>query len=95
MADVRVELNLQGLNELMTSHEIQQKLETAADAVVREAQNISGRNFKRGKTAVTSRGWIAIAKVKPADKHARYSELKNNHLLKAVGSVGLPTRKGG
>jgi hypothetical protein len=94
MANVQIELNLKGLNELMTSPEIQQKLETAADAVVREAEKISGRNYKRGKTAVTSRGWIAIAKARPADKHARNSELQHNHLLKAIGIVGLPTRKG-
>lgn len=93
MDNVRIELNLPGLNELMKSREIQQKLETAADAVVREAANISGRNFKRGKTSVIN--WIAVAKARPADRHARYSELKHNHLLKAIGAVGLPTRKGG
>ena len=93
MADIRIELNLPGLNELMKSKEIQGKLETAADAVAMEAGKISDRNFRRGKTSVIN--WISVAKVRPADRHARNSELKHNHLLKAIGAVGLPTRKGG
>lgn len=94
MADVKIELDLHGLNELMRSKEIQGALENAADAVAEKAVSISGgRNFKRGKTRVIN--WIAIVRVRAADLHAINSERKHNHLLKAIGAAGLSTRKGG
>lgn len=93
MAKVKVELVLTGLNELMKSDEIAGALETAAAAVAKEAADISGRNFKLGKTYKIN--WIAVAQVKAGDRHAVNSERKHNHLLKAVRAVGLSTRKGG
>lgn len=93
MANVTIELNLQGLNELMKSPEIREALENAADAVVHEAVSSSGRDYKRKPTKELN--WIAVSGVKPADKHAYYSNRKHNTLLKAVGAVGLPMKKGG
>lgn len=93
MADVKIELNLPGLNQLMKSEPIQGALEKAADATAREAGNISGETYKRRRMRKIN--YMAIVNVAPSGKEALHSEFENNNLLKAVRSVGLSTRKGG
>ncbi len=93
MADVKVELNLPGLNQLMKSDGIKKALERAGDAVANQAANLSGETYKRRKTRKLN--WLAAVNVTPTNEAATNDELENNTLLKSIRSVGLSTRKGG
>lgn len=83
---VEVELNLPGLNELMKSGEIQSALSAAGNAVAQAA----GNDYACRVDVIN---WIAIANVYPDSEEAASDNFKNNSLLKAVGTVGLPTSK--
>ena len=85
MSDVKIELNLQGINEMMKSKEIQAHLQAAGQAVA----NAAGDGYA-AETHVIN--WIAITNVYPDSKEAAHDNFKNNSLLKAVGAVGLPMR---
>ena len=88
MSDVKVKLNLAGVNELMRSPEIQAALTEAGKTVAKSAD---GGTYE-ARTHLAS--YVAITNVYPADKKAAKANRKDNTLLKAVGAVGLPTRKG-
>lgn len=83
---VEIELNLRGLNQLMKSPEIQAQLQKAGDAVAAAA----GKGYG---TRVHDANFVSIANVYPDTKEAAHDNYKNNSLLKAIGSVGLKTRK--
>ena len=87
MADVKVKLNLPGLNELMKSAEISQAVLEAGQAVAQAA----GADYA---AEVHTANWIAIANVYPDSKQAAHDNFKDNTLLKALGSVGLKQTKG-
>lgn len=80
MDNVRFELNLAGLNELMKSEEMQSVLESAAS----QAANNAGRDYD---SRVHVANFVAIANVFPTTKKAAKDNLENNTLLRAVGSV--------
>lgn len=84
--NVKVELNLPGLNELMKSAEMQSALRDAGNAVASAAGNEYACD-------VNTINWIAIANVYPDSAEAAHDNFKNNSLLKAVGAVGLSTSK--
>ena len=86
MGNVKFELNLEGLNELMKSAEMQSALLNAGQAVARNA----GSDYA---AEVHTANWIAISNVYPNSKEAAHDNFKNNTLLKALGSAGLPMRK--
>ena len=86
MGNVKFELNLQGLNELMKSPEMQSALLDAGNAV---ANNAGGDYAAEVHTA----SWIAISNVYPDSKRAAHENYKENTLLKALGATGLPMRK--
>lgn len=88
MSKVRVKLNLAGVNELMKSPEIQAACEAAGDAVAAAAGNGYGVRTHLAR-------YVAITNVYADSAAARRDNAKNNTLLKAVGSVGLPTSKRG
>ena len=92
MGKVLVELNLQGLNELMKSEPIKDAIGEAAQAIASKASTDSDRVFEA--KPVKELRFIAASKVVPGDRHAYYSNLKHNTLLKAVGALGFSTRKG-
>jgi len=84
--DVKFELNLPGLNELMKSAEMQAALDAAGRAVARGA----GAGY-----AVTGRTgrFIGFSNVYPEDQKAAKDNYENNTLLKAIGSAGLKQSK--
>jgi len=86
MGNVKFELNLPGLNELMKSPEMQNALLEAGQAVARSA----GDDYA---AEVHTASWIAISNVYPDSKRAAHENYKDNTLLKALGSTGLPMRK--
>ena len=83
---VEIELNLPGLNELMKGSEIQSVLKSAGNSVAQAA----GSDYACDVDVIN---WIAIANVYPNSRKAAHENFKDNSLLKAVGSVGLPMSK--
>jgi len=79
---VEFELNIEGLRELMKSGEMQSALDAAGSAVARSAGGDYGV-----RTHVAS--YVAIANVYPDSEEAAKKNLKENTLVKALGSAGL------
>ena len=86
MGDVTFKLNLQGLNELMKSSEMQSALLTAGQAVA----NAAGGDYA---AEVHTANFIAISNVYPNSKAAAKENYEENTLLKAAGAVGLKMEK--
>lgn len=88
MNSVRFELNLAGLNEIMKSSEMQGQLAQAGQAVASAA----GAGYA---SSVHVADYVAIANAYPDSSEAAIDNYENNTLLKALGSVGLHSKKGG
>lgn len=86
MNKVKFELNMPGLNEIMKSGEMQNFLLRAGQAV---AQN-AGTDYE---AEVHQADFVAISNVYPTTFKSRSDNIRNNTLLKAVGSAGLPMHK--
>ena len=86
MADVKFELNLSGLLEIMKSGEMQSALSRAGAAVANSAGGDYGYRVHMGN-------YVALCNVYPESKKAAKEQYKNNSLLKAAGAVGLPMSK--
>ena len=86
MGNVKFELNISGLQELMKSAEMQAQLEAAGQAVAQAAGGDYG-------TRVHQASYVAIANVYPASKEAARKNYKDNTLLKALSSAGLSMSK--
>lgn len=84
--NVKFELNLKGLQELMKSEEMQQALSEAGAAVA----NAAGKEYAHREHIAS---FVAISNVYPDSKEAAHENFKDNTLLKALGSVGLPMSK--
>lgn len=84
--NVKFELNIKGLNELMKSEAMCQCLQAAGNNVSASAGTDYG-------TRVHQASFVAICNVYPDSKSAAKDNYKNNTLLKAIGSAGLSTRK--
>jgi hypothetical protein len=93
MAEIKVELNLPGINQVMKSNEIGQSVSRAASYVQRVAERMSGKAYSKSRFRRIN--WLGVASIYPADTEAAENELQTNTLLKAIGHAGLPTRKGG
>lgn len=91
MSDVKIELNLRGINEVMKSPEIQAAVQAAGEAVASAASGMSGEAFA-AQTHLAN--WVAIANVYPDSAKAARSNFRDNTLVKAVGAAGIPTTKG-
>ena len=86
MADFKFELDLNGLREIMKSPEMQSALSEAGAAVASAA---GGEYGHKGRIA----SYVALELVYPDSKEAAKENYETNSLLKAIGSVGLPTSK--
>lgn len=86
MANVKFELDLKGLNEVMKSSEMQSALMEAGQAVASAA----GSDYE---AEVHTASFVAISNVYPASKDAAKDNYENNTLLKAAQSVGLGMEK--
>jgi hypothetical protein len=86
MGDVRFELNLKGLNELMKSSEIQAVLDKAGEQVANAAGSDYAASGKTGK-------YIGFSNIYPDSKRAAHENYTQNTLLKALQSSGLRMSK--
>lgn len=78
MANVRVQLKLRGINELMTSRPV-----TAM--VVREAQRMAAAAGPNFEYDVVPHRWTARAYVRPANAAGRAEEARDKRLTRALG----------
>lgn len=86
MADVKFELNLPGLNELMKSPEMQAVLDSAGAQVASIAGSDYAANPNTGR-------WIGFSNVYPNSKRAAHENFKDNTLIKALSASGLRMSK--
>lgn len=86
MADVKFELNLKGLNELMKSSEMESALLEAGEAVASAA----GADYG---ASVHQASFVAICNVYPNSEEAAKENYEQNTIEKAVGMVGLERTK--
>ena len=82
MSDVKFELNLPGLNELMKSPEMCAILEESGSTVAMTA----GDGYA---SRVHQASFVAIANVYPETQKAAKDNYDNNTLIKAAGACGL------
>ena len=86
MADVKFELNLPGLNELMTSPEMQAALDEAGEHVARIAGSDYATSSRAGR-------WIGFCNVYPDSARAAKENYNDNTLIKALSASGLRLSK--
>lgn len=86
MAKVKFVPNSDGFKELMKGEAMQEALLEAGKKVA----SVAGTDYTAG---VHVADWIAISNVYPNTSKATRDNLKNNVLLKALGSVGLRMKK--
>ena len=79
--NLKVELNLKGVNELMKSAPIQAALKSAGEAVARQAGGQAHADSTR------TINWITVQDIRSDDDNDL------NALISAVSSVGLSLRK--
>lgn len=81
MANVKVELNLKGINEMMKSAGIQSALRSAGEAVARNA----GGDARAEDTRTIN--WIAVQDIRSDNAKDQ------NRLISALTAAGLSLRK--
>ena len=86
MADVKFELNLSGLNELMKSAEMEAVLDEAGAAVASAAGAEYGHRVHQAN-------FVALCNVYPDSKEAAEENFEENTLIKALSQVGLSMSK--
>lgn len=86
MGSVKFKLNLQGLNELMKSPEMQAVLDNAGEQVANAAGSDYASSGKTGR-------YIGFSNVYPDSKRAAHENFTQNTLLKALQSSGLRMSK--
>ncbi len=87
MGNVKVKLNLKGINEVMKSPEIAAAVQAAGEVVAQSA----GDGYEAN--TYTDTKYIAICDVTATTPEARRDNFENNTLIKALGSSGLPLTK--
>ena len=83
MSNVKFELNLSGLNEIMKSGAMQSLLNAAASGIA----GVAGEGYKSRPARLIN--FIAVSSVSPATWKARRDNSRNNTLEKAAGGFHL------
>lgn len=84
--NVKFKINLPGLNALMKSDYIKDKIDAAAKAV----RDQCGDGYESDVDTVN---WVCIGHVRPITSRAISDNSQNNTMIRAIGAVGLPTEK--
>lgn len=90
----RVEVNLKGINEMMSSSEVRAFMQTAGEAVAHEANQLSGGENFKAETKTTKSGWIGLTEIFPSGERGEKKNLEDNTMLKAAQSAGMHMKKG-
>jgi len=91
MNNIRFKLDMDGLRELMKSSEMNEILAEAGDEVARSAMGMTGG--EPFATRVHEASYVSIANVYPDSDEAAKLNSKDNIVLKALSSSGLPMTK--
>ena len=83
MSNVKFELNLSGLNEIMKSGAMQSLLYAAASGIA----GVAGEGYKARPARLIN--FIAVSSVSPVTWKARRDNSRNNTLEKAAGGFHL------
>ena len=86
MADFKFEIYLPGLNDLMTSPEMQELLDDAGETVASMAGSDYATSAKTGR-------WVGFCNVFPNSRRAAHENYMENTLLKALSASGLRMSK--
>ena len=86
MGNVKVKLNLKGINEVMKSQEILSAVEAAGQAVA----NAAGPDYTTRSGLIN---YIAYCNVYPDSQKAAKENFDSNTVIKAVSAVGLKLTK--
>lgn len=86
MAKTRIELNSDGVRELLKSPEIQSHLEQCADAVIQSL----GVGYE--KSTHTGKNRVNVSVIATTNE-AISENKKNNTVLKAIGAIGLSPKQ--
>ena len=84
MAKVRFELNLKGLNELMSGAAMQAVLDQKGAEIQARAEAASQDPDARYSRSIWVGNFVAASQVRADNPEALHENLKNNTLLKAV-----------
>lgn len=88
MSKVKFDLNLQGLNELMKSKEMQSILQEKGDMIVSRAKSMAEDSDAEYEAVTYPINWIAVTNIKASNGAAVRENLERNTLLKALGGGG-------
>lgn len=91
MSNVRFELDINGLRELMKSGEMKGVLDEAGRSVAGRASAMSGGEEYGHR--VHDASYVSIVNIYPDSKEAAEENSANNTVLKALTSSGLPMTK--
>lgn len=90
----KVIVNLQGINEMMSSSEVREFMQTAGEAVAMAANQLSGGDNFKSETKTTKSGWIGLTEIFPAGEQGEKMNMENNTMIKAAQSAGMHMTKG-
>lgn len=88
-SNVKFELNLPGLNELMKSGEMRSCIEDEAKRVEANASGMAQDPDATYTSDVVEGNWVVIGRVHAGNGAAMRENYTNNTLVKALSSAGL------
>lgn len=91
---VRAAPDIKGINAVMTSRGVRNKMQAAGRRVAKKAEDISGGLGYGARTNITSKRWVAVTTIYGETPEASDAAYENNVLVKALSASGLHMRKG-
>lgn len=88
MSKVKFDLDLQGLNALMKSTEMQSVLQQTGDTIANRAMTMASDPKAKYEAVTYPIRWIAVANVRCANSEAIRENLRHNTLVKAMHGGG-------
>ena len=81
---IKVELNLAGVNELMTRQELQDMMQGLGEQIASKAESMSMNPKAEYESNTKTLNWIAVTNIRAANHEAFVENLENNTLNKAL-----------
>ena len=81
---IKVELNLAGVNELMTRQELQDMMQGLGEQIASKAESMSMNPNAEYESNTKTLNWIAVTNIRAANHEAFVENLENNTLNKAL-----------
>ena len=81
---IKVELNLAGVNELMTRQELQDMMQGLGEQIASKAESMSMNPNAEYEAKTKTLNWIAVTNIRAANHESFVENLENNTLNKAL-----------